>query len=226
MGTHEDWLDDEWQFIRRHLPSTPATVLEIGCGPHGGFVENMLRFGYDAVGIDPDAPDAPGYHRMPFEQYEPARGVDAIVACTALHHVDDLDDVLDRAVSTLAADGVLIVVEFAWELFDETTAQWCFARLPAAGSGWLHDKRIAWAESGRPWLEYCEKWAAAERLHRGAEMLRRLDARFDRSLCVEHLPYFFGDLPGVTAADERAAIESGQINGAGIRYVATVAGRA
>jgi SAM-dependent methyltransferase len=226
MGTHQDWLDGEWRFVRAHLPPAPASVVEIGCGPGGGFVGNMARCGYDAVGVDPDAPDAPGFHRIPFERYGPARSVDAIVACTALHHVDDLGEVLDRAASALSDQGVLIVVEFAWELFDETTAQWCFARLPPAGSGWLHDQRIAWTESGRPWPEYRAEWAAAERLHRGAEMLGRLDARFDRRLCVERLPYFFGDLPDVDDADEQAAIAAGLINGTGIRYVGTVEGRA
>jgi hypothetical protein len=32
-------------------------------------------------------------------------------------------------VPLLVPGGVLVVVEWAWERFDEATARWCFARL-------------------------------------------------------------------------------------------------
>ena len=51
------------------------------------------------------------------------------MACTSLHHVADLGDVLDGVGAALAPDGALVVVEWAWERFDEATARWCFARL-------------------------------------------------------------------------------------------------
>ena len=46
------WLDARWPFVRAHLPPAPARVLEIGCGPEGGFVPAMREHGYDAVGVD------------------------------------------------------------------------------------------------------------------------------------------------------------------------------
>jgi SAM-dependent methyltransferase len=55
-----------------------------------------------------------------------------VVACTSLHHVADLDQVLDLIHDTLTPGGVLVVVEWARERFDETTARWCFARLSPA----------------------------------------------------------------------------------------------
>jgi hypothetical protein len=141
------------------------------------------------------------------------------VASTSLHHVADLDEVLDRVKTTLVADGVL-VVEWAWERFDEATARWCFARLAppasAAEPGWLHGHQQRWVASGQPWDAHCRAWATAEGLHTGREILRGLDARFERRLCTFG-PYF-PDLADTTEADEQAAIDAGQIQATGIRY--------
>jgi len=46
-----------WPFVAAQLPRAPATVLEIGCGAAGGFVPALLDAGYDAMGIDPAAPE-------------------------------------------------------------------------------------------------------------------------------------------------------------------------
>ena len=56
--TDERWLSATWPFVREHLPVLPARVVELGCGPLGGFVPRMRPLGYDAVGVDPEAPDA------------------------------------------------------------------------------------------------------------------------------------------------------------------------
>ena len=109
------WVEALWPFVRAELPSAPATVIEIGCGPLGGFVLDLLEVGYEAIGIDPKAPDGPGYRSSDFEQYEPAAPVDAIVASRSLHHVADLDDVLHRTGNALRPGGVLVVIEGAWE---------------------------------------------------------------------------------------------------------------
>lgn len=222
MTPDERWLAALWQFVRAGVPSPPATVLEIGCGPLGGFVPALRRDGYDSIGVDPEAPEAPGYHRMEFEQYQSPQRVECVVACTSLHHVADHDDVLDRVDTTLTPDGTVVVVEWAWERFDEATARWCFARLappaPATEPGWLHRRRDEWASSGQHWDAHCRAWATAEGLHTGQELMRALDARFDPRLCL-YAPYFFADLSDTTEADEQAAIDAGQIQATGIRYV-------
>src|SRR5439155_7415371 len=89
------WLAAQWRFVKDHLPAAPARVLELGCGPRGGLVPALRNDRYTAVGVDPEAPDEPGYHRVGFEDYRPPQPVDAVVACTSLHHVADLDRVLD-----------------------------------------------------------------------------------------------------------------------------------
>jgi SAM-dependent methyltransferase len=220
--THEElWLSYGWSFIRAALPGPPAEVLEIGCGPLGGFVPALLRDGYAATGVDPDAPEGPAYRQAEFESYDPPGPVDAVVASTSLHHVADLDLVLDRMAAALKPGGAAAVIEWASESFDEATARWCFARLPTADPsgepGWLQRHQDQWAASGLAWDAYIGGWLTEEGLHPGGKIIDALGARFARRSCTS-CPYFFPDLAGVTEADEQAAIDGGQIRAGGIRY--------
>ena len=225
MSPDQAWLAAVWPFVRAQLPPAPARVLELGCGPLGGFVPALQDGGYDAVGVDPQAPEGAGYQRVEFERYRPPRPVACVVASTSLHHVADLDAVLDRVTAALVGGGRLVVVEWGWERFDEATARWCFSRLaspaPGAEPGWLHRHREQWAASGQPWEAYCQAWAIQEGLHPGREIVAALDARLDRRLCVQG-PYFFADLADTTEADEQAAIDAGQIQATRIQYVGTL----
>jgi SAM-dependent methyltransferase len=216
----ERWLAAVLPFVRGQLPAAPARVAEIGCGPLGGFVPMLRAGGYEAAGIDPEAPQGPGYHRVEFERYEMPQPADAIVACTSLHHVADLGAVLDLAEAALVPGGRLVIVEWAWERFDEPTARWCFDRLPPAGTdpGWLHQQRAEWRDSGQPWDAHFSSWAAAEGLHTGLSVLRELGARFG-SGPVTYGPYFFPELSGISEAGEQAAIDAGQIRAGRIQYL-------
>lgn len=224
MTPDDRWLAAVWPFVRGQLPPSPARVLEIGCGPLGGFVPALLEGGYDAVGVDPEAPEGSNYHQVEVEGYDPPQPVECVVASTSLHHVADLDEVLDQLEALLVHDGVLVVVEWAWERFDEATARWCFARLapsaPGVEPGWLHRHQERWAASGQPWDGYCRTWAEQEGLHPGEAIVRGLDARFTRRFHAEG-PYLFADLPDTNEAEEQAAINAGLIRAGGIRYVAT-----
>src|SRR5262249_56273212 len=73
----------------RDVPPTPASVIDLGCGPFGGFVPALRRAGYDALGVDAEAPDEPGYYRVDFERFAPARPAHAVVRSTSLHHTVD-----------------------------------------------------------------------------------------------------------------------------------------
>ncbi len=219
MTSDERWLAAVWPFVRARLPAGPARVVEIGCGPLGGFVPMLSTSGYEAVGVDPGAPPGPGYSQVEFERHDMSRPADAIVACTSLHHVADLGVVLDLVEAALVPGGVLVIVEWARERFDEATARWCFDRLPPPGShpGWLHERCAGWRDSGQPWDAYCRSWAAAESLHSGQDILRELGARFG-SGPVTRGPYFFPELTGTSEADEQAAIDGGQIRAGRIQY--------
>jgi SAM-dependent methyltransferase len=127
-SSSEIWLAATWPFIRDQLPAPPARVIELGCGGAGGHVPALLRAGYDAMGVDPEAPEAPQYRREAFENYRPDGSVDTVVASLSLHHVEDLSVVLDHVSDLLRPGGSLVVIEWISEAFDDATAQWCFRR--------------------------------------------------------------------------------------------------
>jgi SAM-dependent methyltransferase len=208
-----------WPVVRGQLPAPPARVVEIGCGPLGGFIPMLGSSGYEAIGVDPRAPDAEEFRRVEFEEVELFRDVGAVVASTSLHHVADPGQVIDRVASTLVRGGIVVVVEWDWEGFDETTAEWCFQRLGSdEDAGWLHRRRDEWVASGQPWSVYLRDWAQKEQLHAAETLLGLLDERFNR----EHLaygPYFFPDLAQATGADELAAIDAGEIRATRVDYV-------
>jgi SAM-dependent methyltransferase len=216
----ERWLAAGWPLVRASLPAAPAGVLEVGCGPLGGFVPMLESAGYEAIGVDPEAPWGPSYRQVEFERYDMPSRMDAIVACTSLHHVADLGAVLDLVDAALVPGGVAVIVEWARERFDEATAHWCFARLPMAEDdpGWLQQRHAEWRRSGQPWDAYLRSWAQAEGLHAGQDILDELDARFD-SRPATYGPYFFPDLADTSEADEQAAIDSGLIQANRIQYV-------
>jgi hypothetical protein len=181
----------------------------------------MLRSaGYDAIGVDPRAPEGPWYQQVEFEAYQPPEPALAVVACTSLHHTADVGTVLALAHAALTAAGSIVVVEWARERFDAATARWCFERLPPPGlePGWLQEQHNQWRASGERWETYCSAWAQSEGLHAGADIVRELDTRFDRQL-LDYGPYFFAELADVSQADEQAAIDAGQIQANRIGYV-------
>jgi SAM-dependent methyltransferase len=218
--TDERCLAAVWPFVREHAPPPPASVVEIGCGPLGGFVPMLRSAGYDAVGVDTEAPEGADYHRTGIEEFAPPGAVDLVVASRSLHHVADLDDVADRMVGMLAPGGTVVVLEWAWEQFDEPTARWCFERLPPADEdpNWLHRRQETWVESGKPWTAYLTDWATDDGLHTGEAVLAALEARL-RTVAADAGPYYFPGLDGVTEEAELAAIAAGRIQANGIRFV-------
>jgi SAM-dependent methyltransferase len=225
MTAAERWLAAAWPIVRGRLPTAPARVIEIGCGPLGGFVPMLRASGYEPIGVDPEAPAGGDYRRVAFEEAELPGDVDAVVASTSLHHVADPEQVLGRIASMLAGTGVVVVIEWDWQAFDQRTAEWCFRRVGAENEGWLHRRRGEWLASGQPWEAYLHGWAQEEGLHAAETLLRLLDVHFRR----EHLargPYFFPDLAGTSADDELAAIRAGEINAARVDYVGRPGSRA
>jgi SAM-dependent methyltransferase len=214
------WLASQWRNVRPYLPAPPARVVEIGCGRLGGFVPELQRCGYRALGIDPAAPEGDGFWRLEVERAELPAQVDAVVACTSLHHVAEPGEVLDKIAQRLARGGAVIVVEWDWERFDEATAQWCFERL-GASEGWLHHRRREWIASAQPWQRYLETWADEHGIHTARALVADLDQRFRRQLCRRG-PYFFADLADTTEADELDAISAGEIQPTRIDYVGTL----
>ena len=214
----ERWLAAIWPVVRGRLPPPPARVVELGCGPLGGFVARLRANGYDAVGVDPEAPAGDAFRQVEFEQAEQFRDLDAIVASTSLHHVADPADVIDRLAASLAPGGRAVVVEWDWKRFDERTAAWCFARL-GDEPGWLQRRRDEAA--GREWSDALREWVDRDGIHAADELLRLLDERFRREY-LAFGPYFFADLADTSPEDESAAIEAGEIRATRVDYAGTL----
>lgn len=209
-----------WPVVRSNVPPPPARIVDIGCGPHGGFVPMLRDAGFDAIGIDPAAPDAPHYQRVEFERAGLPEPFDAAVASTSLHHVRDPAEVIDTLVASLTTSGVVVVIEWAWERFDDATAEWAFARL-GDEENWLQRRRDGWLSSGKRWPDYLREWTAEHGLHRSDSIVRLLDERLQRRSLSEE-PYLFHALAGTSGADEQTAIDSGQISATRIDYIAHV----
>jgi SAM-dependent methyltransferase len=219
MTQPERWLGATWPVVRAALPAPPARVVELGCGRVGGHVPAMRAAGYDALGVDPEAPERDEYRRIEFERLdERVEPLAAVVASTSLHHVADPAEVLDAIAHLLAPGGRVIVVEWDWVAFDEPTAEWCFERLPAGEDGWLHHHRDAWASSGRPWSAYLRGWAEEHGIHAAGRLLDLLGERF-RLGRPAYGPYFFADLAETEEADEQAAIDAGAIRSTRVQVV-------
>ena len=219
MTQAERWLAATWPVVHAALPAPPGRVIELGCGTLGGHVPALRAAGYDAVGVDPEAPARAEYRRIEFERLDEAPGtVAAVVASTSLHHVADPAGVLDAVVRLLAPGGRVIVLEWDWQAFDQPTAEWCFRRLPAGEDDWLHHHRDEWAASGLAWSAYLRGWAEEHGIHPAATLLDLLDERFRLESPVRGA-YFFADLPATTEGDEQAAIDAGEIQATRLQVV-------
>jgi SAM-dependent methyltransferase len=193
-------------------------VLEVGCGTLGGFVRRLRDAGYEATGVDPEAPAGPWFRQSEFDTDSAPAPAAAIVACTSLHHVADLPGTLAAMDAALLPGGTVVVIEWARERFDEATARWCRSRLSTdSDDSWLWQLLGEWQESGRPWADCCRTWAEAEQMHTGGEVLDGLVAQFD-TVHLSYGPYFFADLAGTGEADEQAAIDSELIAATRIQY--------
>jgi SAM-dependent methyltransferase len=223
----EIWLGATWPFVREQLPPPPARVVELGCGEAGGHLAALLSVGYDATGVDPEAPEGPAYRQIAVEDYWPDTPVDALIASLSLHHVADPAAVLDHVSHLLAPGGTLVVIEWISERFDEATAQWCFRhqiRDRTQPGAWLAEIRGEWAQSALPWEVFCQGWLERHGLHSASAIRRALDARFVTTHDSSG-PYYFPDLLDADATAEQVAIDTGTIKAGCLRYTGRCASR-
>ena len=198
-------MADFGTFVLNQLPSPPRRILEIGCGHEGGLVELLAAAGYDVLGVDPNAPEGDRFVQASFEELDGEW--DAVVAGRVLHHVDPLDDGLDR----LAAFAPLLLVdEFAFDKIDRAAQDWY--------EGQHRMLRASGADPGGP--SDFDEWRSrhAAMLHPHDLVLAALRARYDERV-LEWLPYLSRWLgrPG-TEALEQTLIDSGLIPAVGYRW--------
>jgi SAM-dependent methyltransferase len=231
MGEAAGWHRRVEEFVLDQIGEPPARVLEVGCGK-GDLAVALDRAGYSVTAIDPRAPDGPIFRRVGIEEFSEPGTFDHVVAILSLHHVEDIGGALDKTAGLLRAGGTLIVVEFAWDRIDATTAEWARARIPATHDSGTHS-----------WLERCcrgrthhggdgvehhhaeadaAEWANEEGLHSSGRILEEIGHRFAQR-CFSWWPYLYPDLDDTSEADEPAAIEAGEINATSFCYVGAVA---
>jgi len=193
-------------FVLSQLPSPPARVLEIGCGPEGGITPALAKAGHDAVGVDPRAPDGVRFQKMRFEELDEHR-FDAVVGERVLHHVEPLAPALDK-LARLAP--VLILEEFAWEQMDEPTRDWYESQHRALVAAGIEPIGPA------SWARWEEEHVD---LHRSDVLRGALAARFEERH-FEWRPYLYRWLAGpVTEALEETLIGVEAIRALGFRSV-------
>lgn len=194
-------------FVLGQLPPPPGRVLEVGCGPEGGVVEELAHAGYDAVGVDPDAPAGGRFRRVSFEDFDDTEPFDAAVASRVFHHVGPLERVLDKLARLTP---LLIVEEFAWERMDAPTQEWYEA----------HRRKLEEQGADPEGPADLDEWRARHLdLHPASLVLRELERRLATRL-LEERPYFYRWLKHPpTEAVEAELIAAGAIQPIGLRYV-------
>ena len=168
-------MSDFATFVLSQLQPPPGRVLEIGCGTAGGVVGALVDAGYDALGVDPRAPDGDRFRQVDFREIDGT--YDAVVAGRVLHHVRLLDEALDRVA---AFAPVLVVDEFAWDLIDADAQVWYESRYRALAAAGREPQSPA----------SLDEWRARHPdLHPHGLLLEGLRARY-REQTLEWLPYF------------------------------------
>ena len=181
-------------FVAAHLPTTPARVLEVGCG-HGALALAMSRLGYDVLAIDPRAPEGELFERVPLEDLADPGPFAAVVANRSLHHIHDLAAAVEKIARLLPPGGRLLLHEHAWDVVDEPTQRW-YRDQGGNSADWRAD------HAG---------------LHSSEAMLAALAPRF-AEVSLEWTPYLHGEL-GIEPDLERMAIAAGAIRATGFLYV-------
>jgi hypothetical protein len=191
-------------FVFDQLPPPPQRILEVGCGREGGLVAELLQRGYDAIGVDPDAPAGDRFVRGEFQSLSGTW--DAVVAGRVLHHVNPLGPSLDQLASLAP---LLIVDEFAWNLIDPVAQDWY--------EGQHRLLRAAGADPYGP--ASLDEWRLRHAgLHPDELLLRELRARYDE-LVFERLPYLHRWLGGpASEALEHSLVAAGAFPAIGYRW--------
>jgi hypothetical protein len=194
-------------FVLDQLPAAPGRVLEVGCGREGGLVAMLLDAGYDALGVDPHAPDGPNYRQARLEEVDGEW--DAVVAGRVLHHVHPLDG----AIAHLASLAPLLVVdEFAWDRIDADAQDWYEGQhrmLVAAGADPLGPSSL-------------DEWRAHHTdLHPHGALLDALRVHYHERV-FEWVPYLHRWLGGPSSeALEGTLVGAGAFAAIGYRWAGT-----
>lgn len=197
-----------------HIPEPPARVLEVGCGK-GELALALAERGFDVTAIDPNAPDGAIFRQVRIEDFFDEDGFDAVVASMSLHHVHDLSGALDRIASLLPPGGPLVLDEWAPERLSGRTGSWYYGQRRALALGGRTDSDVP--DDFDDWERQTTTGLAD--LHTSARIRSELEPRFSERV-FEWRPFLYSRrLDDSLEPVERAAIDNGDIDPTGFRYV-------
>jgi SAM-dependent methyltransferase len=193
-------------FVRANLPPPPSRLLEIGAGD-GALARALAEAGYDVLAIDPESGGADVRPVRLHELEELPGSFAAALAITSLHHVEPLEQSIQRLAQLLEPGGVLVVDEFDVAAFDKRAAEW-----------WLRQRRAFGAAEHTSADELVGEHRA--HLHPLARIVAALEPRFHVGTPL-YGPYLYRwDLDESFRPHEENAIAQGEIPAVGARLLA------
>jgi SAM-dependent methyltransferase len=216
-----------------------SRVLEVGCG-RGHLARRLAGDGHQVTALDlalDDPTPAAGVRWVAGDFLDFDGGpFDAVLFTRSLHHIDPLEQAVDRAATLLAPSGLLVVDEFDRAAADRDTARWYYdvQELLAAADVYPAD-RIAGAPGDDPAARWRDEHDHDPPLHAGAEMLAAIADRFT-GLETARGPYLYRTIAHRVEDSERGAavtrqvlaaetrrVEAGALAAIGLRITATAA---
>jgi SAM-dependent methyltransferase len=122
------------RFVLEHIPSTPARVLEVGCGD-GELALRLQSLGHQVialdssteavhqakqVGVDARVAQWPQFEEEPFN---------AILFTRSLHHIHPLSKAVEQANALLKQSGLVLVEDFAYDEAAPFIVEWFYGIL-------------------------------------------------------------------------------------------------
>lgn len=175
---HPTQYDD---FLKRQIPLTHTSLLEVGCGL-GGFTRSLAARGHriTAVDLSPEMIQTARMKTPPelgvnylcgdlFSQDLPPQGFDGVISIATLHHMD-LVAAIERMTSFIRPGGILVLHDLR---ADEGIVDHFLSVLGVAVRWWswwtlkrpyeTAEARAAWAEHGRferyQTMEEVKRWS-------------------------------------------------------------------
>jgi SAM-dependent methyltransferase len=119
---------ETFAFVSSHLP-IGSEILEVGCGD-GEVALELSRFGYRVMGLDSEVErivkaQTRGVRAVVASWPEfDGRPVDGIAFTRSLHHINPLDEAVEKARKLLKPTGLLLIEDFAFGETEKETVQW------------------------------------------------------------------------------------------------------
>jgi SAM-dependent methyltransferase len=148
---------EEW--VRANLPPAPARVLEVGAGD-GELARGLRGEGWYVAAIDPKSHTDDVLPVALVDLPPSDEPFDAAVAVVSLHHVEPLEESIERLAAELAPGAPLLLDEFDISMLDERAAEWWLAQRRARG-GDDHETPAELIETMRTKVQSIERITAA-----------------------------------------------------------------